>query len=100
MRGSIVFLFHSVVDAIDGYVAVEKHIEEYNSEVNGGIESRAFYPKVGFLEERSSFRGVWWREGLRGGRFRSEGSCVLRPITIKDETDSTSWSLVCEDGWG
>ena len=87
------FVFHSVVDAIDGYVAVEKHIQEYNSQVNSGAEKGAFYPKVGFLEERCSFRGLWWRD-QRGGMSRSEGSCILPPITIKDETDSSSSSVV------
>jgi hypothetical protein len=89
-RGSFVFIFHSVVDAIDAYVAVEKHIQEYNSQVN---TSTAFRPRVEFLDEKYSFRGVWWREEW-GGTARSERSCVLPPITIKDETDSTSSSVV------
>ena len=87
------FLFHSVVDAIDAYLTVQEHIQEYNSQVNRGAENGAFQPKVGFLEERYSFRGVWWKDQW-GGTSRSGGSYVLPPITIKDEKDSTSSSVV------
>lgn len=74
-RGSLVFGFHSVVDAIDGYMAVAKQLDEYNTahNVSAWAPNRA---NVEFLKERYSSRGFWYKT-----------VSDLPPITIKEEAD-------------
>jgi len=88
----VVFGFHSVVDAIDAYIGVERQLDAYNTAHN--VSSWALTrPKVEFLEEHYSSRGVWHRS--RNGN-KSGGSSVLRDITIKEEADSATSSVVGE----
>jgi len=90
--GSLIVGFHSVVETIEAFIAVEEQLKRYyDSQLSDGAPGR---PNVNFLQDRPELRRTWYRyTAERKSGAATRGSFLPR-MTIKDEPDSSDSSVV------